>query len=127
MEKIPNWLRYLLAIPYGLLLVVISAGILTLSNLLFSDPNSLYFYISSFIFKNGLNIMIFFWGINMMLPNHRFKITLIISIIFGLAYTLLEGIGIAQNNISWIYIIAYIEVIISLIISCYLSFNKKFD
>lgn len=127
MEKIPNWLRYVLAVPYGLILVIISAFIIYFSNIMFADPDSLYFYLSNFIFRNGINVIIFFWGLNTALPNYRFKVTLVISIIFGLAYTLLQGISIARNTINLEYIIAYIEVIICLITSCYLSFNKKFD
>ncbi len=123
----PNWLRYVLAVPYGLILVIVFAFIIYFSNIMFADPNSLYFYLSNFIFRNGINIIIFFWGLNTVLPNYRFKITLVISIIFGLAYTLLQGISIVRNTINLEYIIAHIEVIICLIISCYLNFNKKFD
>lgn len=126
-EKIPNWLRYIFALPYGLLISIIGFIIMRFSLLLFADPKSLYFAIISFIFKNGVNILLFFYGLNLMLPNHKFVITIIISIIFGLLYTFLEGMIVIANNISIEYTLAYIEVIISLIISCWLSYNKKYE
>ena len=127
MEKIPIWLRYILSVPYGIALTILFYLLMRFSLLLYADQNSLYFYFTTFIFRNGINILILFYGINSMLPNHKFKITLILSILSGGAYTILEIIGIMQGNISIEYIIAYVEVVSCLIISCILSCKNKFE
>jgi len=125
--KWPNWLRYTLAIPFGIALVIIFGLIIGISNLLYLDPNSSMNYIINFAYANGINIIIFFWAINSMLPKYRFQITLTISILFGIFYCIVEGMSIITNNISLEYIIAFIEIIVCLIISCYMSFKKKFN
>lgn len=126
-NKMPNWLRYVLAIPFGIILVILIGIVILISNSIYSDIDSLWFQLITFLYKNGINVIVFFWGVNSMLPAHRFTITLIISIIFGIIYTFIEGMAFMVGNISLEYILAYIEIIICLIISCYYSFNKKFE
>ena len=127
MEKFPNWAKYMLAIPAGIIAVIVVAFFVQLSNLLVSDPNSLNMNIVTFLYRNGVNAIIFFWTINCILPKHKFLITLIISIGFGIFYSIIEGMYIIQGNISLEYILAFIELIACLIISCYLSFTGKFN
>ena len=126
-SKMPNWLRYLLAIPFGILLVIFMAIVIQISNSFFGDSDSLWNVLTTFLYRNGINVIVFFYGINVMLPSHKFIITLIISIIFGVIYTFIEGMAFMIGNISFEYILAYIEIIICLIVSCYYSFNKKFE
>ena len=127
MDRLPNWLRYILAIPYGIFLVIFVGLIIYISNLFFSNPNSLYTYIINFIYRNGVNIIILFYGINNMLPNYKFKITLILSIIIGIVYSVFLGMLIMLGDLSIEYIIAYILLIFTLILSCYFSFTEKFE
>ena len=127
MDRLPNWLRYVLAIPYGIVLVVFVGFIIYISNLFFSDSDSLYTYIINFIYRNGVNIIILFYGINNMLPNYKFKITLILSIIIGIVYSVFLGMLIMLGDLSIEYIIAYILLIFTLILSCYFSFTEKFE
>lgn len=127
MGKIPNWARYIIAIPAGLIAVIIVGFFVQFSNLLVSDPNSLNMNIVTFLYRNGVNAIVFFWAINYILPNHKFLITLIISIGFGIFYSIIEGMAIMQKTISLEYILAFIEFIACLIISCYLSFTSKFN
>lgn len=126
-NKIPSWLRYILAIPFGLLLAFLIGVVVLISNSIYSDIDSLWFQLITFLYKNGINVIVFFFGVNSMLPAHRFTITLIISIIFGIIYTFIEGMAFMVGNISLEYVLAYIEIIICLIVSCYYSFNKKFE
>lgn len=126
-EKIPIWLRYILAIPFGLLQTILFGLVNIISNSIYRDSNSLSAQLITFLYKNGINVIVFFYGINYMLPNHKFIITLIISVIFGIIYTFIEGMSFVIGNISLEYTLAYIEMIICLIVSCYLSFNKKFE
>lgn len=127
MEKVPNFARYILAIPIGIVAVIVVGILVQLSNLLVSDPNSLNMNIVTFLYRNGINVIIFFWAINYILPNHKFLITLILSIGFGLFYSIIEGMSIIVGSISLEYILAFIEFISCLVISCYLSFTRKFD
>lgn len=126
-EKMPNWLRYILSIPFGIICVIFVGTIIYISNLIFSDPNSIWTIISNFIFANGLNVIIFFYGFNLMLPDKKFTITLVLSIIIGITYSILQGISIGLNIISFEYILAYIIFITSLILSCYLSYKNMID
>ena len=127
MEKIPNWLRYIIAIPYGILLVIFMGITMHFTNLWFVEPDSFFMHLSTFVFRNGLNVIVFFWGLNTMLPKHRFIITLIISIIIGILYSAIQGASIMTNTMNLEYFLAFVEFMICLIISCYYSFNNKFE
>ena len=126
-NNLPNWLRYILAIPCGIIFTLIVVFFILLSANLFSDPNSIYNIFINFILANLVSVMLFFWGINMMLPKHKFVITLTISIIFGITYSILQGLHIAHYGISIEYTIGYICFLIGLIISCIFSFKNKFE
>lgn len=124
-EKMPNWLRYILAIPFGIICAIFIAVVFVISNWLYSTAN--WTYILNFLYKNGINVIVFFYGVNIMLPNFKFQVTLAISIIVGILYSILEGMSIMENTLTIEFIIAYLEFIICLIVSCYCSFNKKFE
>ena len=126
-EKMPIWLRYLIAIPFGILISTLVGIIFSISNLIYSDPDSIWNLITSFIFKNGVNFICFFYGINVMLPKHKFIFTITLSIIFGIIYSIIQGMNIITSSLTIEYIFAFIEVILSLVISCYFSFKNKFD
>lgn len=126
-NNIPNWLRYILAIPYGILLVLFVFIILQISNSLYADSDSFWSLLLTFLFRNGINLIIFFYGLNVMLPNYKFKITLILSIAFGIFYTFIGGMAYVTDNITIEYILADIEVISCLILSCYFSFTQKLN
>jgi hypothetical protein len=126
-EKIPSWLRYILAIPFGIIMVLFIALITLITQLLYADPNSLWITIISFIFANGINVIVFFYGLNIMLPKKKFVITLAISIIVGILYSISQGMSIVMNTITWEYIIAYILFMTCMGISCYMSYKGKFE
>lgn len=127
LNKIPDWLRYILAIPFGILAVLFICLIIFISQLLYADPNSLWTIISNFIFANGINVIVFFYGLNIMLPKKKFMITLTISIIVGILYSILQGMSIVMNILTWEYIIAYILFMTCIVISCYMSYKGKFE
>lgn len=124
LDKIPNWLRYILAVPFGIISVIFFSLIISLSTSLYSDVNSLWFKLCAFIYSNGINIIIFFYTFNCMLPKYNFKITLTFTIIIGILYSILQGISFATNTLTLEYLIAFILVIISLIISCIIVYNQ---
>lgn len=123
--KLPNWTRYILSIPFGILISFFISIIIFISNLIYADPNSLWTTLLNFIFTNGISIIAFFYGLNIMLPKHKFAITLFISIILGIGYSILQGISIMNGIMTFEYIIAFIIFIFSSILSCYLSFKYK--
>lgn len=125
-NKIPNTLRYIISIPVSLIGVVLLYFIISLGNLLFSDPNSIWYLFTNFIIVNGLNVIIFFWIFNIILPKYRFKITLALSILLGIVICVIQGISIATNTLTTEYIIGCTITIISLIISCILSYKEVF-
>lgn len=122
-ENMPNWLRYILAVPFGLLAVVFISIILIISNYLYSNEN--WQNIVMFLYKNGINVIVFFVAFNIMMPKYRFQITLTICILLGILYSIVQGMSIMQGTMTTEYIVAYIEFIISLIISCISSFKTK--
>ncbi len=124
-DKMPNWLRYILAIPFGIICVIGMAFFISISNYLYSSDN--WQNIVNFIYKNGINVIIFFYALNTMLPKFKFQITLALSIIFCILYSIVQGMSIMAGTMSIEYIVAFIEFIIFLIISCYYSYKKKFD
>lgn len=123
-RKIPNIWRYILAIPVGIIGVIVAFILMNISDLWISDPNSLYHTINIFIFRNFLNIIAFFYLMNYTLPKHQFKITLTLSIGFGIYYCMLMGIAYFNNITTWEYIVANILVISALIISCVIAFTQ---
>lgn len=84
MNKIPNWLRYILAIPAGVALAVVGSILTYISNRYVSDPNSWNMVFIRFVEPNIGMPMTFIVGVYVMLPNHKKVISGTISIILAL-------------------------------------------
>ena len=84
MNKIPNWLRYILAIPAGIALAVVGSILTYISNRYVSDPNSWNMVFIRFVEPNIGMPMFFIVGVYVMLPNHKKVISGSISIILAL-------------------------------------------
>jgi hypothetical protein len=126
-ERLPDWARYVLAIPFGILCVLAVDLLFYISQDLFFSKESDLIKLFNFIVKNGLNFMILFVGINWMLPRYRFIITLIISLITFLINAILIGIEMANYTLSLDFCFAWIVTTICLAISCYYSFKSEKD
>jgi len=124
-KNIPNWLRYILAIPFGILFMLTVGAIIWISNLLYNSPSSLWTTISNFIFANGINVIVFSYGMNLMLPKHQFKITLTLCTILGILYSMLMGASCISNNLTTEYIIAFLLFVCSLITSSVSSYKSS--
>lgn len=84
MNKIPNWLRYILAIPAGIVLAICAGAFVYFSTRHLSDSDSLNMKFVLFVLPN-IGIPIFFIvGVYEMLPNHKKVISGSISIILAL-------------------------------------------
>lgn len=84
MNKIPNWLRYILAIPAGVALAVVGSILTYISNRYVSDPHSWNMVFIRFVEPNIGMPMFFIVGIYVMLPNYKKVISGSISIILAL-------------------------------------------
>ncbi len=126
-NKIPNWLRYILAIPVGLIAVIIGYYIFYWSNLWVASPDSLMMKFCTFIYQNGLNVFILIGVIVYIVPKHQIEFAIVLSIIFcsigfvGLGMTILVG------EITFSYIIGFTLTLISFIVNCLFVFKKYYS
>lgn len=126
LKKIPNWLRYILAIPFGILCLYIGYYVGYFSNLYIASPDSWCMVVFNFVYNNGINVMVMISTMNWMLPKHQFKFTLVISIILcGIGLVGL-GMSILMGSITIPYIIGLTTTIICFISMCCYTF-KEFE
>lgn len=126
-DKVPNWLRYILAIPFGLIAVILGYYIFYWSNLWVASPDSLMMKFCTFIYQNGLNVFVLFGVINYILPKHQIKFVISISIIFcSLAFVGL-GMVLLMGEITLSYIVSFATTLISFILSCIFTFKEYYS
>lgn len=126
-NNLPNWLRYILAVPCGIICTLFTTFIVQLSLNLYSEPDSLYYIFVSFVFANFASVIVFFYGMNIMLPKYQFVITLAISIVAGILFSIFLGIYIAYYRTFTVDIIGYIIYMIALVVSCVYSYKNKMN
>lgn len=127
MKKLPNWLRYTLAIPFGLICSILGYYIVWFSNVLYASPDSLYMVLIDYMYNNCFNAIVLIYSMNCMLPKHQFKFTLVVSIIFcGLGFIGL-GMSFLMQSITTSYIIGLILTFIAFIGSCCHTFYEYAD
>lgn len=124
MEKIPNWLRYILAIPFGIVANIVIYWIVYYTNLFYSHPESLYMLLIDYLYSNCIQIFIFFGCMNYMLPKHQFKFTVTISIIYCTVCMFALGLSFYELNFNWTDWLAIILTLGAFIYSCYYTFNE---
>ena len=127
MEKLPNWLRYILAVPFGIFCCIIGYYIFWFSNAFYASPDSLYMTLIKYIYTNFFNVIVMIHSINYMLPKHHFKFTLVISIIFcGFGFFGL-GISFLTQSITLSSIIGFLLTFVAFVGCCYHTFYKYVD
>lgn len=121
-EKIPNWLRYIIAVPVGIIGVI---GLYFIMHIgfLYIDPDAPIIHISDFLYGNFFNIIIFLYCFNCCLPKHQFTFTVIISVIGLLLYGVSFGIFLISNTLNITLVISTLLGIIAFIISAIYSFK----
>lgn len=124
LNKIPNWLRYILAVPIGIVCLYIVYFIGYFSNLYIASPDSLCIEIYKFIYSNCINVLVMISSMNFILPKYQFKFTLVISIIFCSIGFVGLGMNILMQNITVTYIIGLVLTMASFGFSCYHTFKK---
>lgn len=125
-EKLPNWLRYIIAIPISIIGTMIVLFFINFSNMLFSDTNSLWYFIINFAVANFISVLVFFFCLNYILPKYEFTFTLVISILICFLITFLLVSTIITNALNFKDIIGLLLSIASCIISCILSKKGTF-
>lgn len=123
-KVIPNWLRYILAIPFGIICMILGYYLFHISNLWVASPDSLMVIFLDFIYNNSLNAIVIILSMDLMLPKHQFVFALIVSIIFCAIGFMSFGITIITQTCSVIFIIELILELISFIYSCYYTYKK---
>ncbi len=126
LDKMPNWLRYILAIPIALIAVILGYYIFYWSNLWVASPDSLMIIFCTFIYQNGLNVFVLIATMNYILPKHQIKFTLTISIIYCAIGFVGLGMVLLMGEITIPYIVGFITTLISFIISCVFTFKEYY-
>lgn len=124
MEKLKIVLRYIFAIPISIVGMFLGAILMSISDRFVSSPDSLYALISNFLYANVIGYIVFFAILNYVVPNHKFKYTLITAIAYVGGIILLSAIydvsyG-AKDLLSWVFSILAISY------SCYASYKGDF-
>ena len=124
MEKLPNWLRYILAIPFGIVCSIIGYYFVWFSNVLFASPDSLYMVLIDYMYTNCFNVFVMIYSMNYMLPKHQFKFTVTLSIIYCSLCLFALGLVFTEMSYTWSDYLAFILTFGAFIYSCYYTFNE---
>lgn len=122
-DKIPNWLRYILAIPVGLISIFLFYYIGHFSTRFVASEDSIAMWLFYFLYQNGINVIIMVTAMNYVLPKYQFKFTIVVSIIFCSLGMIGLGINIMTNSITIKYIIGLILTFGSFIYVCYHTYK----
>lgn len=124
-EKMPNWLRYILAIPFGILCLIIVYYIGYFSNRLIASRDSWLIVIYNFLYANGINVIVMVTGMNCMLPKYQFGFTLTIAIIFCSLGMMGLGIGLITATVSVLDIIGVLLTLLAFIYACETTYKEE--
>ena len=83
MEKIPNWLRYIIAIPGGILGMIVVYFIGYFSNLWVASPDSLMMKFFAWLYGNGIGIIVGLYCMDLILPKYKIQFNITLSLLYG--------------------------------------------
>ena len=83
MEKVPNWLRYIIAIPGGILGSILAYCIVNFSNLWIASPDSLMIKLWAWVYGNGVGILIALYFMDLILPKYKVQFNITLSLLYG--------------------------------------------
>lgn len=127
LEKIPNWVRYVLAIPFGLVCWFVGYYIGYFSNLYVASPDSWAMKIYIFLYNNGINVLVMLGTMNYMLPKYHFQFTLVISIILSSIIMIGLGMSILVQNITISYILGIMLFFSCIAYCCYCAYKEHIN
>lgn len=122
-DKIPNWLRYILAIPVGLISIFLFYYIGYFSTRFVASEDSIAMWLFYFLYQNGINVIVMVTAMNYVLPKYQFRFTIAVAIIFCSLGMIGLGISIMTNSITVKYIIGLILTFCSFIYACYHTYK----
>lgn len=112
-EKIPDVLRYFLAIPFGIISIIVVYVFLYFIITYTSDPESLHVALFKFAFNNIFYVIIFLYAVNYMMPKYKNEMLIVLTTVLVLIALL--GLFYSYNGYidnDW-YILGYIFLIIT--------------
>ena len=124
-EKMPNWLRYLLSIPTGILCYIICYYIFAFGIRWVASYDSIMFQLYLFLYPDCIGLIAFFTGINYILPKYKFSITFILSLLYSAIIFIGLGFSIFTQDITVTYVISIIISLVTLIIYCLVLYKEK--
>lgn len=124
-NKMPNWLRYVLAIPFGFICYLIGYYLFYFSWCWFASPDSIAVIIYNFAYVNCVGIVIFLYTMSLMLPKHQFAFSLILSIIYGALNFIGLGFYFFAESITLSLIIEIVLTTLTLVLDC-IYIHKEF-
>lgn len=118
-EKIPNWIRYIIAIPVAILGVILAGLFLMIFVFGYATPDSLIMQAFPYFYGSFANVFVFCYVLTYILPNYKFEITLGLSCLYvGILVMAIYML----NTFQMLYFSHSVELlltIIACIISCY--------
>lgn len=123
LKKIPNWARYILAIP-GALVFTIAVYLLNLLCIGYASPDSLIVQLLPWTFGSFVKIIAFCYGFVCILPKYQFELTIAASGLYIGFYFFVMLFLKATNNLNLGSIISFLLMITACIIGCYVSYSK---
>lgn len=127
LKKFPNWARYLLAIPFGLVCWFIGYYIGYFSNLYIASPDSIAMKIYIFLYNNGINVLVMLGTMNYMLPKYHFQFTLGISVVLSSITMIGLGMSILVQNITISYILGVLLFLGCIAYCCYCAYKEHIN
>ena len=123
-EKMPSWLRYIIAIPIGIICLYLVYYVGYFSNLFIASPDSPIIKIYVFLYSNGINVLVMTTVMNFILPKHKFSFTLILAIIFCSLGMIGVGMNIVTGTLTVKNAIGLLLTILAFIYACYNAFEQ---
>jgi len=110
LQKIPDWLRWILFVPAALLAQFISYPLITILNKIsmISFGESIILDIGVLIFLNLWSAVAFIWVGSIVAPRYNFIVSIVLSVIYGciLGVSLFAKFLLGENTgVSWIEMI----------------------
>ena len=110
LQKIPDWLRWILFVPAALLAQFISYPLITILNRIsmIGFGESIILDIGVLIFANLWSVVAFIWVGSIVAPKYNFIVSIVLSVIYGfmLGVSLFAKFLLGENTgVSWIEMI----------------------
>lgn len=130
MDKLPNWLRWILFFPISLLTIIIVYPIINiLSNIFAVSEYGIFDEIWAVIMGSGLTGFCFVYFGSLTAPKYQMIVAIVLTAIYGIVCGMLLTsklfLGMIASS-SWFEVISTVIVgILGSIIACYQIYEKK--